>query len=183
VSIQLHTVLIDAADQGTHEVSWNDIHTECFGRAYDGAGDSLKPEVLEMGVGRFNLGNFIHMLERDGSDDVVAGPRCALLDACRLLEKICCGGRFCDKSKGAVGADGDESGDGHPSLNVCGTSVELLAEIHRFDTTRTKGRTDRRCRRSLASTYEDSLRVSVSFRPPENTLGTHYDNGLCAKHL
>lgn len=97
------------------------------------------------------------MFECDSPGDLVTRFCGTLLDSCRLFQKVCCGGGFGNEGECAVGLNRDESWDRYACLDMRCFGIEFLAEVHGFDTTGTKSRTDGWSWCCFPSTDEDTL--------------------------
>lgn len=110
-----------------------------------------------MFVGLFDLRNLIYMLEGDSPSDAMTRLSSTFLDPSCLLEKIRHRRRFCHECERTVGVDSDDGGYWYARFNMCGLSIEFLAEIDRFDALSSKSRTNRRRWSRLTRRDEQSL--------------------------
>lgn len=113
--------------------------------------------MLHMVVGCLYSRNLVDVLETDGPVPDVAWFAGAHFDSGRLFEEVSAWWRFRCEVESTVWPNIDFSRSGDSRGNVCGASVELFAEIHGLDTTRTERRTHWRRRCSLARSNNESL--------------------------
>jgi hypothetical protein len=113
--------------------------------------------MLQVIVFMLDLCNFVDMLYADSSCDLVARSASPFFYAGSFFEEIRSWGRFGDEGERAVRLDGDKRGSGYPWFYVCCASVELLAKIHRLDSTGSESRTDRWRRSGFACRNQNTL--------------------------
>lgn len=115
--------------------------------------------MLHMLIRGFDLRDFIHVLEADGSQNFVAGLCRPFFYTRCLLHKIGGGRCFDYKVETAVGFNSDECRCRNAILNVCSSCVELLAKVHGLDASSTKRWPYWWCRSRFARSYENALYV------------------------
>lgn len=108
-------------------------------------------------IGGLDLCYLIHVFEADSSSDLVSWFPSSLFNACCFLQEVRGWRRFSNECKGAIRLNCYEGWRGDPLFNMCRLRVKFFAEVHRLDSTGTKGRSDGRRRSSFPSWDEETL--------------------------
>jgi len=96
--------------------------------------------MLEMVICSLYFRYFVYVLKTYGRKRFVTGAASPFLYACGFLEKVRGGRGSGDEGEHAVGLHGYFGWDRYAWFDVSRTGVELLAKVHRLDTSRTKRR-------------------------------------------
>jgi hypothetical protein len=113
--------------------------------------------MLHMLVPRLYLRDFIHMLDADGSRDLMARLACSLFDTRSSLEQIRRRWRLGDEGEGAIRLNSYQGWCWDTGFYMGSAGVEFLAKVHGFDASSTQSGPNRRCGSSFTSWYEYAL--------------------------